>query len=445
MATSSQFTFKQWQFKVSDRCLKLNYHDSRFGDFTEQYVFSEFNVEHYFKYKQSIELAFDLLHWMAGVSYYKTQLADTLVFQGTEPNVQVAKWLQSTWQSGLAELAYENGLSWLDKIQFPEADNNHSVQQVSLAPRSLVAIGGGKDSLVSIDFLLQNNEPMTLFMVGQSPFIQSVAMQIPRPLIQVKRQVDPRLMQANKKGAYNGHVPITAINATVAVITALLCDYDAIVFSNERSANVGNVKMDGGYEANHQYSKSLVFEQALQQVIAQNITPKLHCFSLLRPFSELAIVKRFAQLPQYFSYFSSCNRNFHLSGSQNISGHWCRKCPKCAFVFLSLAMFLDKEQVIKIFGGNLLTDQSLVALMSELLGLKGNKPFECVGEVNEARMAFELIASKKTWQDDPLVRQFSGEWKPLTSVEKDIIMTPSNDHLIPDIRSFMSIFDHETH
>jgi len=211
----------------------------------------------------------------------------------------------------------------------------------------------------------------------------------------------------NKNGAINGHVPIIAINSVIAILVALLFDFNEIVFSNESSANEANTLNSDGDEVNHQYSKSYEFEIGLQQLIHNNIASDLKYYSQQRECSELAILKKFTNYPQYFYEFSSCNRNFHLSGSKNINNKWCCDCPKCRFVFLGLAPFLDKEKLLSIFGMNMLDDSKQLSGFSELLGLDGIKPFECVGTIRESQLAFNLIKNNHNWSSDEVVRIIS--------------------------------------
>ena len=448
---ASVFEFKSWHFDSQSGQLDLYYIDSKFGDFCERFFFPEFEGEpvtkQYEKRQVVIDQAIEQLFWMVGVSYYKTQLAENLVFQGRKSAPDQALWLTQTWQSGLAELAHQNDLPWLSQIEFPSVEFPSGVRVVekaaslSLRPRSLVAIGGGKDSMVSIKFLKQQNEDLCLFMVGNSTFIKTVAAQTGCQLLQIKRQVDSRLKDANEAGAYNGHVPITAINSCVAAVSALLYDFDAIVFSNERSADVGNVQTESGQWVNHQYSKSFEFEQAFQQLINKHLASDLSYFSLLRPFSELAIVKQFAKLTEYFPHFSSCNRNFHLAGSQNQSGHWCGQCPKCAFVFLILAPFISRVQLEQIFGANLLSDESLLPLYQELLGLEGIKPFECVGEVEESLWALKQLAVDPEWSGVKMIEALVLQIDVATTAEDFMLFENSDKHQIPEKRNFQNILD----
>ncbi|MDR2415505.1 MAG: hypothetical protein LBD75_02600 [Candidatus Peribacteria bacterium] len=115
-------------------------------------------------------------------------------------------------------------------------------------------------------------------------------------------------------------------------------------------------------------------------------------YSLLRPRYEIRIVQEFCKYPHYFHSFSSCNRNFHLSGSK-LSPHQlrCGNCPKCVFVYTMMRAFLPAEEVNEVFGRNLFADETLLPLFRELLGIEGCKPFECVGTNEEMAVALKLV------------------------------------------------------
>jgi len=438
------FDFKGWDFCPESGELALYYFDSQFGEFKELFSFPKVDLTRYDSIKKELESAFNCLHWMAGVSYYKTSLAQKIRMTQALPSIEQAAWLTQTWQSGLAELAHENQLPWLDHICFPSQASKVAAHSLALKPRSLVAIGGGKDSLVSIEAIKSMSESASLFMVGQSSFIVSVADLTGLPLVQIKRKVDDKLSAVNQQGAFNGHIPITAINSCVAVVTALLYDYDSVVFSNERSANVGNVLDTTGQWINHQYSKSFEFEQAWQRIIQNEIASDLSCFSLLRPFSELAIVKMFSKHKKYFPYFSSCNRNFHLTGSHNLTHHWCGQCPKCAFVYLCLAPFVSKSELVAMFHKDLLADDALNDLFESLLGLSGVKPFECVGEVTECIMAVKLLIEHPDWCDHLTLLNWFERIAEQDSLPFKQVLLPSAEHLIPNKRNFKQVLKDET-
>ena len=147
------------------------------------------------------------------------------------------------------------------------------------------------------------------------------------------------LFALNNAGALNGHVPVTGILSFVIAVAAVLYDFNLIAMSNEHSANSGNLVLNG-VEINHQYSKSFEFEQDFAKHVASYMLKNLAYVSFLRPLSEIAIAGLFAKLPQYHGVFTSCNKAFSIQ-EQNRSSGWCCACPKCRFVFLALAPFME--------------------------------------------------------------------------------------------------------
>ena len=98
----------------------------------------------------------------------------------------------------------------------------------------------------------------------------------------------------------------------------------------------------------------------------------------------------FAQvgLDKYRQAFSSCNRAYRHGENHMF---WCGECPKCAFVFLIFTPFVERSKLEELWGGkNLLLDSALRKTYEQLLGIEGDKPLECVGEIKESRAAMRL-------------------------------------------------------
>lgn len=179
--------------------------------------------------------------------------------------------------------------------------------------------------------------------------------------------MDPLLFDLSAKPGYsNGHVPITGIIAFVLQVVSYLYDYRYNILSNEKSANIGNLEY-AGYEINHQYSKSEAFEKDFTEYTSAYMSD-IEYSSILRPYYEIEIARRFAQMKPYFPVFSSCNNNFKIHEGRKITNdRWCLECPKCAFVFSMLRPFITDEEMITIFGRDLYDDDSLLLLFQELL------------------------------------------------------------------------------
>jgi hypothetical protein len=76
-------------------------------------------------------------------------------------------------------------------------------------------------------------------------------------------------------------------------------------------------------------------------------------------------------------------------------------------VFLALAPFVAKAQLMTIFGANLLDDPCQVEGFAELCGFARHKPFECVGEVAESAAALARLARDPEWSGDAVVRRLA--------------------------------------
>ncbi len=398
------FVFHSWAWDAAAATLTLRYDLDDAFRFAETIVFAGANPEWTQDAEEALAPLFDLIHWVAGVSYFKAAVPPSIQFATRKPSLPIAAFLRNVYLHGLGEFAFENDLDLEGRLEFPAEEKSFASPGITgrADAGAVVPIGGGKDSLVSVEALRASEVEARAIVVGSSPLIQQVIETTGLDAISIKRSLDPGLFALNAIGAYNGHVPISAILATIMVTGGYLYGYDAILMSNESSASAANLVNKQGREVNHQYSKSLAFEREFAAILKDEIGCNVRYFSLLRPLSELAIASRFAQSMRYDHVFSSCNGNFAINKARP-TDRWCRQCPKCRFVFLALAPFMDKARLINIFGANLLDDAAQLEGYEALCGLAGFKPFECVGEVPESRSALSALFAKAEWQDDYVI------------------------------------------
>ena len=379
------------------------------------------------------EQALRLLHLVAGVSYYKAAVPTDIRIEGYEIDADTAVFLETVYLNGLGEFAYRNGLDLRGRIRFPaSAGADAPAPTLGLREHALVAIGGGKDSLVSIEALRSAGIGQTVTWIGGSQLIAACAAHTGLPTLNIGRQLAPQLFEYNRLGAWNGHIPVTAVNSAIMAFAAVLLGVDQVVFSNERSASYGSI-IPGTGEVNHQWSKGWAFESALGDWLQRHVAADLRYYSLLRPMSELAVARQFAKVSRYDAHFSSCNRNFHILGERPTS-RWCGVCPKCHFVFLALAPFMPKPRLVGIIGRNLLDDPAQTAGFDALLEYQDHKPFECVGEGRESRAAMAALAQRPEWREDALVERFSREIAPqldATDLRIEPLLVIDDEHRIP--------------
>ncbi|HEX3896381.1 MAG TPA: UDP-N-acetyl-alpha-D-muramoyl-L-alanyl-L-glutamate epimerase [Rudaea sp.] len=409
--------------------------------------------------REAFDASLKLLHLIAGVSYYKAGVPSNIVVEGDGLDAETASFIDEVYLHGLAEFAYHNALDLRGRVHFPslarrsgESQNpvlgtsnekldssfrwndKHNAETLQELPRrTLVPIGGGKDSLVSVEMLKRAREPATAVWIGDSALIAACAERTGLPRLNIKRQLAPQLFEYNKAGAYNGHIPVTAINSAILICAAIIYGFDAIAFSNERSASAATLEYEGR-SVNHQWSKGIDFERALRKYTKSHIAANLDYFSLLRPLSELAVTRAFSQSTNYDDVFSSCNRNFRIRGDKP-ADRWCGQCPKCHFVFLALAPFVSKPRLLGIFGRNLLDDASLAAAFDALLEYRNHKPFECVGEGQESRAALFTLSQRPEWKEDAIVARFADEILPQLdrgTLRIEPLLQPGGENFIPE-------------
>ena len=377
--------------------------------------------------------ALRLLHLIAGVSYYKAAVPPRIVVEGEPLDADTAALLETIYLNGLGEFAYRNGLDLHGRIRFPHAAaTGAAAPPLGLPSHALVAIGGGKDSLVTIEALRDAGIAQTVAWIGGSQLIRACAERTGLATLNVGRTLAPELFEYNRQGAFNGHIPVTAVNSAILVFAAIVLGMDQVVFSNERSASYGSL-IEGTGEVNHQWSKGWAFEQAFGEHVQRHVGADLSYYSLLRPLSELAVARQFAKTDHYDGWFSSCNRNFHILGERPVN-RWCGVCPKCHFVFLALAPFMPKPRLTAIFGRNLLDDEAQAAGYDALLEFREHKPFECVGEGRESRAAMEALAARPEWREDAIVKRFRREIRPqLDAGELALapLLQPGGEHRVP--------------
>ena len=368
------------------------------------------------------------------VSYWKCVCSPRFIVRCGALSDADKGWWKKLWYHGLGEFFYQNGIETsfehFVKIECdfkPERKEREIKDEYRTSGLNIIPVGGGKDSCVTLDLLKDIKDSTLCFTVNDQPArtqTAAVAGYSPEKILKTTRQIDKELLQRNKEGFLNGHTPFSAIVAFLGLYCAHITGAGNMILSNESSANEATV---GGTEINHQYSKSYAFEQDLNDYMKRNFGGRTNYFSLLRPFNELQIARRFAALKQFHPVFRSCN----IGSKNNI---WCGRCAKCLFVYIILSPFMERRELLDIFGHDMLEKEEMLKDFEGLAGLSEVKPFECVGTVEEVRCALFMVAQKyaASGTDIPfLLKKYSenseagcmkspaqllGEWNPENNV-----------------------------
>lgn len=367
------------------------------------------------------------------VSYWKCACPPNVIVKCGYLNEEQINWFKKLYYNGQGEYRYINQIEISQEemmnivVEAPFCKIEDLSQEVRKG--TLIPIGGGKDSTVTLELLKKDKKDNYCLMIGgKEPSIQSakVAGYEDNQIIEVTRTIDAELLRLNEEGFLNGHTPFSSLLAFLSYFIAFLTDKKYIALSNESSANETNVE---GEKINHQYSKSYEFEQDFENYSNSYLKAGVHYFSLLRPLNELQIAKLFSRNKQYHSIFRSCN-----VGSKKIPWQWCGECPKCLFVFMILSPFLYKDELVAIFGKDLYEKENLLETFKELCGYGKTKPFECVGTYEEVNYAITVTikALEQKKIELPYLLQFYKDNYKLVDTTEDLTKRYNEMNNLPE-------------
>ena len=336
------------------------------------------------------------------VSYWKCACPPVVKINCGALNDEQIKWWKKLYFNGLGEMFYRNGIetdekSFMDIVPVNKEPPVFDTEETLNVENSfLIPIGGGKDSVVTLELLKEYKDSISCYIINPRGATLGCAHTAGYPdnrITGVKRTIDKQLLELNAIGYLNGHTPLSSVIAFSSWIFAYCGNKKYIALSNESSANESNVSGTG---INHQYSKSTEFEADFRYYTKKYFSSFPEYFSLLRPWSEWQIAKKFVSYPKYFPVFQSCNL-----GSKTDT--WCSNCAKCLYVYIMLAAFLDDDRLIDIFGKNMLQNEEYKDLFNGLVYQDYDKPFECVGTKAEINLALYTAAEKRKGGELPLL------------------------------------------
>ena len=397
----NKFIFKSYEFDKAELAARFSYGFDDGRVFNETVKFKSVKKNYDEKVlDQAMFLAFVIL----GVSYYKTFPSVSV-----ELNMSIDEWqanfFNRVYQEGLGQFAFENRLT-RDVLAHFVANKQTSTGGYSYSGSGILALqSGGKDSLLTATLLKEKNINFESMFLASGDHHPSVLDGIGSDLVIDLRLIDHAgLRNASKDGAQNGHVPVTYIIQSLAVVQAILLGKNTILTSiahegEEPHAHIGDLLIT------HQWSKTWAAEKSFSEYVSRYISPNIQIGSPLRCYSELRVAELFIKhsWAEYGYKFSSCNIANYRQHSDNSELKWCGDCPKCANSYLLFSAFLPAGELKSLFNGqDLFIKPSLQHTFKGLLGIDDiPKPFECVGEVEELRLAYQLSQRENGYQPLP--------------------------------------------
>ncbi len=387
------FRFQRYDYTLENESLSVKFYFS----LDDKYFFTpsfELPTRKFYSFNDLDNNKLDTIVFNIGmielISYWKLACPKKVLIAPYSLDDNQIRWWKKLYFNGLGEFFYLNGVKenvndFMDIVC--ETDVPCEKINISLNDNTLVPIGGGKDSVVTIE-LLKNKIPIIPLIInprGATTECAKTAGFYEDQIAVIKRTLDPTMLRMNNEGFLNGHTPFSALLAFYSLLISFLTKSKYIALSNESSANEPTVP---DTEVNHQYSKSVAFENDFRDYVDKYICSDIQYFSFLRPINEVQIASLFAKNKEYYKVFKSCN-----VGSKTDS--WCGKCPKCLFTYIIMAPFIPKDELIDIFGKNLLEDNELQPILMQLEGKADVKPFECVGTIEEVNACLDVWQKTK--------------------------------------------------
>ncbi|MCD4737050.1 MAG: hypothetical protein K8R53_13485 [Bacteroidales bacterium] len=426
----SYFIFEDFDYSFKDNILVVKYNFNLAGKyrFTPKLTF-DFPKEHILEYydQDFLENMLFNVGMIELISYWKSACPRKIIVKSGALNEEQIDWWMNLYFKGLGEFFFMNNI-WIEKNELVEIEPRSEKKYVPFKfpklDKTLIPVGGGKDSVVTLELFQSSDFDTIPFMINPSPAgkrIIKIAGYNENNIIGLKRIIDPLLLELNGKGFLNGHTPFSAVVAFTGLISAYLTGSGYIALSNESSANEPTHPELG---VNHQFSKTYEFESMFRQYVTKYLTDSIEYFSFLRPLNEYQIAFLFSKNPQYFYDFRSCNK-----GSKKDA--WCCDCPKCLFTYIILSPFVRKEVLVKIFGIDLLDKASMQPLLDQLTGYNDIKPFECVGTHADVNTSLLLLAKQLSPQQLPVLLKHYLKSDLDMKQESDLMNDFDSSHFVP--------------
>ncbi len=364
------------------------------------------------------------------ISYWKCACAPEILISAAPMQSESLSWWKDLFLHGLGEFYWQNKIDFaqpkffniLCKEKRDSANLFHSAEK----ERELIMVGGGKDSSLTLELLSSGSESSRVMALNptRSSLDSARIAGYSRPVI-VNRRIDPVLLDLNTKGYLNGHTPFSAYLAFLSTLVAAANGFTRVIASNETSAEEANLTISG-MPINHQYSKSFRFERLFRNYAKKYLSEDIQYYSILRPLHDVQISMLFSRFERQLRSFRSCNINQRKDS-------WCGTCPKCAFVFLTIAPFLSKEKMLEVFSTNYFLDSAIQKHIQDLLGEGEGKPFECVGTIEESRLALRLAIQNATNGGIKVPEELQRlvEQSEETNAGESLLHSWSTDHFLP--------------
>ena len=317
-------------------------------------------------------------------------------------NVESLDFFLHTFKNAYSQCSYENEIDNSYEPILIYGDFLEDSSPITLTnyfnETILVGNGGGKDSFLAMKILDQANLSYSAYQwtrpeYGKSQYQHNLCAKLLKYTAPIKSHhvsvfddftEGPfiKLYYSHLKGSFTLGIPECIFEALPVMLQNR---YNALCFANERSSDTGNLYWEGLQGVvNHQWVKSLEAELYFQDFIEKFLVKDFRFFSILKPIYDYKIFGYLSLFPEFIKSSHSCN----------IDKPWCKKCAKCAYVWLGYLAHFEKSLVDEIFGINPFDDEDLLVHYKNMTGIEGHRSFECIGNIEECQLFMKKCIDK---------------------------------------------------
>lgn len=428
-----------WQIKDNNLVVSFNFKTEPNITFNPSITINSINYSKLKELRKDVveNLVFNL-GLVEMISYWKATCSPIIEIKPNGLDEKQIAWWKDLIINGLGEFFFVNQIDFRGsefltiETNKPLSNNSQSYDNSAKEKGNLVLTSGGKDTALTLSILQDEEKDFGSILLNPTKAaFELAAICGAKESVIVERKIEPKLLELNKSGFLNGHTPFSSYLGFLSVLTAVLFGYKNVLVSNERSSNEGNTSFLGK-EINHQYTKTLEFEQKFQKYVSDYLSCNVKYFSFLRPLYEIQIAAMLTNYNRVLGVFRSCNRNYKENS-------WCGNCPKCLAVYVMIFPFLKNNTIESIFEKEPFECEDNIKIVIDLIGLGTHKPFECVGTHEETVIGLFLGLEKakeqygelpKVWkyiEDNKILDNFRN----LADKTREILTDWDKHHSIP--------------
>ena len=148
------FIFDRYDYDAQRATLTLRYRYAKGPSFEEHIHFEGKTRPLEIAHEKVLDRLFRLVFLLSGVSYYKAFIPRTLLCEAFPLDARTAAFVERVYVNGLAEFAFRNGISLRNNVNLrSEPGPEPTGLPIRLPRRTCVPVGGGKDSIVTLECL----------------------------------------------------------------------------------------------------------------------------------------------------------------------------------------------------------------------------------------------------------------------------------------------------